>query len=70
MPSKLDSLYRVQKTDIPQATAVLTDAFQHDPVWSAILGDAKREQREGAFETPVRYCLRYGEVYAPSENLG
>ena len=69
MPSKLDSLYRVQKTDIPQAAAVLADAFQHDPVWNAILCDAKPEQRVYVFETPVRYCLKYGEVYAPSENL-
>ena len=26
-------------------------------------------QRAYAFETPVRYCLKYGEVYAPSEAL-
>jgi ribosomal protein S18 acetylase RimI-like enzyme len=69
MSGKLDSLYRLQKKDIPQAAGVLADAFRHDPVWNAILGDAKRVQRAAAFETPVRYCMRYGEVYAPSQTL-
>jgi ribosomal protein S18 acetylase RimI-like enzyme len=69
MSRQLDSLYRVRKKDVPQAGAVLADAFQHDPVWNAIFGDAKRAQRAYAFETPVRYCRRYGEVYAPTVNL-
>jgi ribosomal protein S18 acetylase RimI-like enzyme len=49
---------------------MLADAFQHDPVWNAVFGDATLAQRAYAFETPVRYCLKYGEVYAPSEALG
>jgi ribosomal protein S18 acetylase RimI-like enzyme len=69
MSGRLDGLYRLQKKDIHRAAAVLADAFQRDPVWSAIFGDTKREQRAYAFETPIRYCLRYGEVYAPSANL-
>jgi ribosomal protein S18 acetylase RimI-like enzyme len=69
MPGKLDSLYRLQKRDVAQAGAVLADAFQHDPVWNAIFDDAGPQQRAYAFETPVRYCLRYGEVYAPSAGL-
>jgi ribosomal protein S18 acetylase RimI-like enzyme len=63
------SLYPLQKKDVRRAAAVLADAFQHDPVWNAILGDVTPEQRAAAFETPVRYGLKYGEVYAPSENL-
>jgi hypothetical protein len=69
MSEKVHSLYPVQKQDIRRAAVMLADAFQHDPVWNAILGDATPEQRAYAFETPVRYGLTYGEVYAPSENL-
>ncbi len=69
MPSKLDNLYRLQKKDTHRAAVMLADAFQHDPVWNAVFGDATLAQRAYAFETPVRYCLKYGEVYAPSEAL-
>lgn len=69
MTGKLDNLYRLQKKDAQQAGAVLTAAFQHDPVWNAIFDGVKPERRIGAFETPVRYSLKYGEVYAPSAAL-
>jgi ribosomal protein S18 acetylase RimI-like enzyme len=69
MPPILEDLYRLHKRDTPQAAAVLANAFEEDPVWNAILRDASRAQRAAAFETPVRYCLRYGEVFASSENL-
>ena len=69
MSRKLDSLYRLQKKDIPQAAAMLVDAFQHDPLWEAVWHDANPRQKLGTFEAPVRYCLKYGEVYASSENL-
>jgi len=64
-------LYRVQKRDIVRASKVLADAFQRDPVWNKICeGESDFEKRFRAiFEVPVRYCLKYGEVYAPSEDL-
>ena len=65
----LDGLYHLQKKDVPRAAVMLADAFQHDPVWNAVLDEATSEQRVCTFETPVRYCLKYGEVYAPSEAL-
>ena len=50
---------------------VLADAFRHDPLWNKICeGESDLEKRFRAiFEVPVRYCLKYGEVYAPSEDL-
>jgi ribosomal protein S18 acetylase RimI-like enzyme len=69
MTGKLDDLYRLQKKDARRAGEVLTDAFRHDPVWNAIFDGVDPERRIGAFETPVRYCLKYGEVYAPSPAL-
>ena len=64
-------LYRVRKGDIMRAGKVLADAFQRDPIWNKIFeGESDFEKRFRAFfESPVRYCLKYGEVYAPSENL-
>jgi ribosomal protein S18 acetylase RimI-like enzyme len=69
MSTKLDDLYRVQKKDTHRAAVMLASAFQHDPVWNAVFGDATMATRAYAFETPVRYCLKYGDIYAPSEAL-
>jgi ribosomal protein S18 acetylase RimI-like enzyme len=64
-------LYRLQKKEIPKAGIVLADAFQHDPLWNKILeGESNIEQKfQACFETPVKYCYKFGEVYASSENL-
>jgi ribosomal protein S18 acetylase RimI-like enzyme len=64
-------LYSVRREDITKAGEVLADAFQHDPVWNKIYeGESDIEKRFHAhFEVPVRHCLRYGEVYAPSNAL-
>jgi ribosomal protein S18 acetylase RimI-like enzyme len=64
-------LYRVQKRDIVRASKVLADAFQRDPLWNKIYEvDPDIEKRfQVFFEGGVRYCLKYGEVYAPSEDL-
>jgi len=64
-------LYSVQKRDITRAGKILADAFQHDPLWNKIYeGESDIEKRFRAhFEVPVRLCLKYGEVYAPSEDL-
>ena len=64
-------LYRVRKYDVARAVKVLADAFQHDPLWNKICeGESDLNKRfQAIFEVPVRQCLKYGEVYAPSEDL-
>ena len=69
MSGQMENLYKVQKKDILKAGAVLADAFQHDPVWKKVLEEANIDQKRGFFEAPVRYCLKYGKVYATSERL-
>ena len=69
MSGHLDNLYRLQKSDVRRAAAVMVDAFGHDPIWKAVLSDTTRTQKVSAFETPLRYCLKYGRVYATSANL-
>jgi GNAT superfamily N-acetyltransferase len=62
-------LYRLREKDAVKAGAVMADAFCRDPLWNAVLGLSRPGQKTGVFEVPVRYCLRYGQVYAPSERL-
>jgi ribosomal protein S18 acetylase RimI-like enzyme len=66
----MDSLYRVQKNDIRRAGTLLADAFQRDPIWAKFFdSESTFDQRGAVFECPIRYCLRYGKVYATSERL-
>ena len=71
MSEQIKNLYKLQHSDIPKAVAVLKDAFQHDPIWKKIFEDEPKNSKKLCvfYETPVRYCLKYGEVYAPSANL-
>lgn len=65
------TVYLLQKKDIPKSGEILTDAFQNDPVWKKVFEhESKIDQKLRAFyETPIRYCMKYGEVCAISENL-
>ena len=70
MSSQLDNLYRVQKQDAPKAGAVLADAFRDDPIWKLFFkAGTGFDQRGIMFESPIRFGLTYGEVYAPSDQL-
>ena len=70
MSGQMENLYKVQKKDIPKAGTVLADAFQHDSVWRRFFrSEAKIDQKGILFEASIRYCFRYGEVYATSEHL-
>ena len=64
-----EGLYRLETGDIPQAVEVLFNAFQDDPVFNAIFEGANPTQRKAFYETPLRYCMKYGEVWAPSMEL-
>jgi ribosomal protein S18 acetylase RimI-like enzyme len=69
MLGKMETLYRLRKKEISKADAVLTDAFRQDPLWRRVLAESGTHQSRGLFEVPIRYCLRYGQVYATSKNL-
>jgi ribosomal protein S18 acetylase RimI-like enzyme len=64
-------LYSLRRGNVARASEVLADAFQHDPLWNKIYErESHLEKRlRVAFGASVRYCLKYGEVYAPSEDL-
>ena len=70
MSRQLENLYKVQKTDINKAGITLADAFQHDDVWKLFFKDEATLDQKGAFfGSPIKFCLKYGEVYAPSKHL-
>ena len=71
MSELINDLYKLQKKDMPKAGSILADAFQHYPVWNKLFeGESKIEKKYCAFfEAPLRFCLKFGEVYATSENF-
>ncbi len=70
MSEQNESLYKLQKKDIPTAVSVAAAAFRTDPFWGALFGkNARPEQTYNIFESLIRYCFKYGEVYAPSASL-
>jgi len=66
---KQNKLYRLQKKDIHKSGIILADAFHKDPVWTKVFDDFKTDAVQSFFQGPVRYGLKYGNAYAPSENL-
>ncbi len=71
MPFNTEDIYKIQKKDIETACQVLGKAFHYDPVWIYIIPDEneRKEKLPFVFEYILRYSLKYGEVYAPTENL-
>ena len=51
-------MLKVQKHEIPKASAVLADAFQQDPLWNKIFKDESdlSQKFQACFETPLRLC--------------
>lgn len=62
-------MYKVNKKDIKKSGIVYADAFEKDPVWKRVFSDIEYNLRTIFFQGPARYCLKYGEVYSPSDKL-
>ena len=65
----MDNLYQLHKHQASKVGHVLNEAFQDDPVFNAIFEGALPEQRVAFFTSPVVYCMKYGQVIAPSKQL-
>lgn len=63
---------RLDAQHFKQASAVMSRAFQNDPVWKYLLPDDARRLRSlpSFFSILVRYSLRYGEVYTTPDLEG
>lgn len=62
-------LYTVKESDIQKAGQVLAAAFEHDPIWEQVLAGCSTDQRNGWFESPVRYCMKFGHAIASSPEI-
>ncbi len=64
-------LYKLQKNDITKAGKIMDDAFGKDTLWAKIFEDESKLERKrpACFEVPIRMGMKYGEVWATSENI-
>ena len=65
--SLISDLYKIQKKDLKIAINVLTNAFSKDSMWKEVFDD--EDKNRVLTEVMVRFCLKYGNVLATSDNL-
>jgi ribosomal protein S18 acetylase RimI-like enzyme len=65
--SLISELYKIQKKDLKTAVNVLTNAFSEDSMWKEVFND--EDKNRVLTEVMVRFCLKYGNVLATSDNL-
>ena len=63
----INDLYKMQKKDLKNAVTVLANAFSEDSMWKKIFND--EDKNLILTEVMVRFCLKYGNVLATSDNL-
>jgi len=69
MSGQSDSIYVIKDSDVEKVGAVLADAFEHDPIWEKILEGCSHAKRSAFFQSPVRYCMKYGGAIATSPKI-
>jgi ribosomal protein S18 acetylase RimI-like enzyme len=65
--SLIGDLYKIQKKDLNNSVNVLNDAFSEDSMWKEVFDD--EDKNRVLTEVMVRFCLKYGNVFATSDNL-
>ncbi|MHA1914518.1 MAG: GNAT family N-acetyltransferase [Promethearchaeota archaeon] len=63
----MNDLYKLTKKDINKAADVLVDAYSEDPMMELIFKED--EQRRIQFKVMLKFCVKYGSVFSPSENF-
>jgi N-acetylglutamate synthase-like GNAT family acetyltransferase len=68
---EIKNLHKVNKSEIREATLVLADAFKEDPLFKKLFGDAVKNSNKYTLAAKfiLRYCHKYGKVYASSEKF-
>jgi len=68
---EIKNLHKVKKSEISKAALVLADAFKEDPLFKSIFGDAEKNKYKYILiaKFMLRYCHKYGDVYASSEKF-
>ena len=65
--SLISGLYEIQKKDRKNAVNVLTNAFSEESMWNEVFED--EDKNRVLTEVMVRFCLKYGDVVATSDNF-
>jgi len=65
--SLISDLYKIQKEDFKNAVNVLNNAFSEESMWKEVFND--EDKNRILTEVMVRFCLKYGNVLATSDNL-
>jgi len=65
--SLINDLYKVQKKDLKNAVNVLNDAFSKESMWKEVFDN--EEKNRILTEVMVKFCLKYGDIFATSSNL-
>ena len=65
--SLINDLYKLQKKDIKKALDVFVSAYSDDPMMEKFMKE--EDKRRAQFEVMTRFCLKYGNVVATSENI-
>ena len=63
----INDLYKIQKKDLKNSVNVLANAFSEESMWKKIFND--EDKNLVLTEVMVRFCLKYGNVLATSDNL-
>jgi len=71
MGDGLNGLYRLEKDDVDCVSDMLGRAFYDDPLTLHAYSDGERDSGSLRyfFQFPIKYCLRYGEGYAPTSEI-
>ena len=69
--TEIKNLHKVNKGEINQAALVLGDAFKEDPLLKSLFGVSKRNSYKYTLVAKfmIRYCHKYGYVYASSDKI-
>ncbi|MBD3351913.1 MAG: GNAT family N-acetyltransferase [Candidatus Lokiarchaeota archaeon] len=64
-------LYELDSSNINMSVKVAMNAFQDDPLFSQLFPDdeIRKKKNPCLFEFAVKFGLRYGQVYSPSEDI-
>jgi ribosomal protein S18 acetylase RimI-like enzyme len=66
-----NDLYKIEKNDVERCVTTLKDAFKDDPLWKEVFRDDpdKDKALTGFFTIPILYWIKFGKVYATSEQI-
>lgn len=68
---EIKNLHKINKSEIWQATLILADAFKEDPLFKILFGDSLKNSYKYTLVAKfmIKYCYKYGNVYASSEKF-